>query len=106
MACSLLVLKHSRGMCDQSAGIERSWTSKLQYHRQQAKQSPGRVYTRRAVELAKYRYTDQCIGCQRAKLGHKAADHSEECPARIVRPDEDLNQIVHVESARGAPTEN
>ena len=48
-------------------------------------QLPRRVYIRRAVELAKYGYTDKCIGCQHAKLGLKPADHNEECRARIVR---------------------
>ena len=28
-----------------------------------------RVYIRRSVELARYGYTDRCIGCQHARLG-------------------------------------
>ena len=48
-------------------------------------QLPRRVYIRRSVELARYGYTDRCIGCQHARLGLKPADHSEECRARIVR---------------------
>ena len=53
-----------------------------------------RVYIRR-VELAKYGYTDQCIGCQELK----PADHSEECRARIIRQmsvDVDLSQRVQI----------
>ena len=60
-------------------------------------QLPRRAYIRRAVELARYGYTDQCIGCQHAKL--KPADHSEECLARIVRhmtADADLSQRAQV----------
>ena len=34
-------------------------------------QLPRRVYIRRSVELAKYGYTDRCIGCQDARLGLK-----------------------------------
>ena len=29
---------------------------------------PRRVYIRRSVELARYGYTDKCIGCQHARL--------------------------------------
>ena len=71
------------------------------------KQLPGRVYTRRAVELAKYGYTDKCIGCQQAKLGLKPVDHSEECRARIVRhmaAGGDLNQRAQVAPQRMADT--
>ena len=32
-------------------------------------QLPRRVYIRRSVELARYGYTDRCIGCQHARLG-------------------------------------
>ena len=55
--------------------------------------------TRRSVELARYGYTDQCIGCQHASLGLEPADHSVECRARIVRhmtADDDLSQRVQV----------
>ena len=58
-------------------------------------QLPRRVSIRRSVELARYGYTDRCIGCQRARLGLKPADHTEECRARIVRnmtADDNLNQ--------------
>ena len=58
-------------------------------------QLPRRVFIRRSVDLARYGYTDRCIGCQHARLGLKSADHSEECRARIVRHmtiDDDLNQ--------------
>ena len=46
---------------------------------------PRRQNIRRSVEVARYGYTDRCIGCQHARLGLKPADHSEECRARIVR---------------------
>ena len=62
-----------------------------------------RVYIRRSVELARYGYTDRCVGCQRARLGLKPADHSEECRARIVRhliADVDLNQRVQIAQDR------
>ena len=62
-------------------------------------QLPRRVYMRRSVELARYGYTDRCIGCQHARLGLKLADHSEECCARIVRhmtTDDDLDQRVQI----------
>ena len=71
------------------------------HHRQH--QLPRRVYIRRSVELAKYRYTDQCIGCQHAKMGLKPADHSEECRARIIRQmsvDVDLSQRVQIAQQR------
>ena len=48
-------------------------------------QLPRRKYIRRSVELARYGYTDRCIGCQHARLGLKPTDHNEECRARIVR---------------------
>ena len=48
-------------------------------------QLPRRVYIRRSVELARYGYTDRCIGCQHAGLGLKPADHNEECRDRMVR---------------------
>ena len=66
-------------------------------------QLPRRVYIRRAVELARYGYTDQCIGCQHAKLGLKSADHSEECRARVVRhmtTDDDFSQRVQFAQQR------
>ena len=50
-------------------------------------------------QLARYGYTDRCIGCQHARLGLKPADHSEECRARIVRhmtADDDRNQRVQI----------
>ena len=60
-------------------------------------QLPRRVYIRRSVELARYGYTDQCIGYQHARLGLKLSDHNEECRARIVRhmtADDNLNKRV------------
>ena len=48
-----------------------------------------------AVELARYGYTERCLGCQHARLDLKPADHNEECLARIVRnitADDNLNQ--------------
>ena len=62
-------------------------------------QLPRLVYIRRSVELARYGYTDRCIGCQHARLGLKPADHNEECRARIVRnmiADDNLNQRVQI----------
>ena len=62
-----------------------------------------RVYIRRSVELAKYGYTDRCIGCQHARLGLKLADHNEECRARIVRhmtADDNFNQRVQIAQDR------
>ena len=62
-----------------------------------------RVYIRRAVELARCGYVDQCIGCRHAKLGLKPADHSEECCARIVRhmtADADPSQRAQVAQQR------
>ena len=59
---------------------------------------------RRSVELARYGYTDRCIGCHHARLGLKPADHSKECRrARIVRhmvADDDLNQRVQIAQDR------
>ena len=55
------------------------------------------------MELARYGYTDRCIGCQHARLGLKPADHSEECRARIVRhmtADGDLNQRAQIAQDR------
>ena len=66
-------------------------------------QLPRRVYIRRSVELARYGYTDRCIGCQHARLGLKPADHNEECRARIVRhmtTDDNLNQRVQIAQDR------
>ena len=62
-------------------------------------QLPRRVYIRRSVELARYGFTDRCIGCQHARLGLKPTDHDEECRARIVRNmtvDDNLNQRVQI----------
>ena len=66
-------------------------------------QLPRRVYIRRSVELARYGYTDRCIGCQHARLGLKPAGHNEECRARIVRNmtvDDNLNQRVQIAQDR------
>ena len=66
-------------------------------------QLPRRVYIRRSVELARYGYTDRCIGCQHARLGLKPADHNEECRARIVRnmtADDNLSQRVQIAQDR------
>ena len=66
-------------------------------------QLPRRIYIRRTVELARYGYTDRCIGCQHARLGLKPADHNEECRARIVRhmtADDNLNQKVQIAQDR------
>ena len=66
-------------------------------------QLPRRVYIRRSVELARYGYTDRCIGWQHARLGLKRADHNEECRARIVRhmtADDNLNQRVQIAQDR------
>ena len=60
---------------------------------------PRRVYIRGSVELARYGYTDRCIGCQHARLGLMPTDHDEECRARIVRNmtvDDNLNQRVQI----------
>ena len=49
------------------------------------------------------RGTDQCIGCQHARLGLMPADHSEERRARIVRhmtADDDLSQRVQIAQQR------
>ena len=63
-------------------------------------QLPRRVYIRRSVELARYGYTDRCIGCQHARLGLKPADHSEECRFRIVRhmTADEQDRIVETEA--------
>ena len=66
-------------------------------------QLPRRVYIRRTVELARYGYTDICIGCHHARLGLKPADHNEECRARIVRhmtAHDDLGQRVQIAQDR------
>ena len=66
-------------------------------------QLPRKVYIKRSVEIARYEYTDRCIGCQHARLGVKPADHSEECRARIVRhmtADDDLNQRAQISQDR------
>ena len=66
-------------------------------------QLPRRVYIRRSLELARYGYTDRCIGCQHARLGLKPADHNEECRARFVRhmtADDNLNQRVQIAQDR------
>ena len=55
------------------------------------------------MELARYGNTDRCIGCEHTRLGLKAADHSEECRARIVRnltADDNLNKRVQIEQDR------
>ena len=51
------------------------------------------------MELARYGYTDRCIGCQHARLGLKPTDPNQECRARIVRhmtADDNLNQRVEI----------
>ena len=66
-------------------------------------QLPRRVYIRRSVELARYGYTDRCVGCQHARLGLKTAEHNEECRARVVRhmtADDNVNQRVQVAQDR------
>ena len=66
-------------------------------------QLPRRVYIKRSVELARYGNTDRCIGCQRARLGLKPADHNEECRTRVVRhmtADDNLNQRVRIAQDR------
>ena len=66
-------------------------------------QLPRRVYIRRSVELARYGYTDRCIGCRHARLGLKPADHNEEGRAKIVRhmtADDNLSQGVQVAQQR------
>ena len=68
---------------------------------------PRRVYIRRALELVRYGYTDQCIGCQHARLGLKPAGHSEECRARIVKhmtADDDLSHRVQIAQQRFVAT--
>ena len=55
------------------------------------------------MELARYGYTDRCIGCRHARLGLKLAGHSEERRARIVRhitSDDDLSQSVQIAQDR------
>ena len=55
------------------------------------------------MDLARYGYTDRCIGCQHARLGLKPADHNEECRARIGRnmtTDDNLNQRVQIAQDR------
>ena len=77
--------------------VQQSQTDKP--HRRQS----GKSCYRRAVEFARYGYTDRCIGCQHARLGLKPADHNEECRARIVRhmtADDDLNQKVQIAQDR------
>ena len=96
-------------------GIEREVVNRVQYDVQTAiperqaapltvgEQLPRRVYIRRSLELARYGYTDRCIGCQHATLSLKPADHSEECRARIVShmtADDDLNQRVQIAQDR------
>ena len=64
---------------------------------------PRRLYIRRSVELARYGYTDRCIGCHHARLGLKPADHNEECRARIAKhmtADDNLNQRVQIAQDR------
>ena len=65
-------------------------------------QLPRRVYIKRSVELARFGYTDRCIGCQHARLGLKPADHNEECRARIVKHmrADNLNQRVQIAQDR------
>ena len=65
-------------------------------------QLPRRVYIKRSVELARFGYTDRCIGCQHARLGLKPADHNEECRARIVKhmSADNLNQRLQIAQDR------
>ena len=66
-------------------------------------QLPRRVYIRTSADLARYGYTDRCIGCQHAILGLKPADHNEECRAGIVRymtADDNLDQRVQIAQDR------
>ena len=54
---------------------------------------------RRSVGLARYGYTDRCIGCRHARFGLKPTDHNEDCRARVVRhmtADDNLNQRVQI----------
>ena len=66
-------------------------------------QLPRTVYIRRSVGLARYGNTDQCIGCQHARLGLTPAHHSEECRARTVRhmtAHDDLSPRVQIAQQR------
>ena len=42
-----------------------------------------RFYIRREVELVKFCYSDNCDGCNAARLGTEAKPHSEGCRERI-----------------------
>ena len=73
------------------------------HHRQQGSSCGEEFTSGDPWSLAKYGYTDQCIGCQHAKLEPKPADHSEECRARIIRQmsvDVDLSQRVQIAQQR------
>ena len=48
-----------------------------------------RVYIRRDIELDKYGYTDNCVGCIAARAGLQPRVHSAECRARIIARMED-----------------
>ena len=79
--------------------------SRLQSQRDKphSRQLPRRGYIRRSVDLARYGYTDRCVGCQHSRLGLNLADHNEECRARIVRhmtADDSLNQRVQIAQDR------
>ena len=110
MVCCSTAAKESR----KNPGVEREVVNRVQLDvlaaipERQAppptvgERLPRRVYIRRSVGLARYGYTDRCIGCQHARLGLKFADQSEECRARIVRhmtTDDDLNQRVDLDQS-------
>ena len=45
---------------------------------------PRRACIRNSVELARYRYTPGCIGCEAAMTQEPSRDHTEQCRTRII----------------------
>ena len=93
--------KRDRELCVVGCQAELPF-QKHKLHRRQQENSCQKEFTS-AVELARYGYTDPCIGCQNTKLGLKPADHSEECLSRNVRhitADADLSQRAQVAQQR------
>ena len=84
MVCCSTVSEESRGNCnlelkEVQLDVQAAIPERQAPPPTVGEQLPRRVYVRRSVELARYGYTDRCIGCQHARLGLKPADHNEEC---------------------------
>ena len=50
-----------------------------------AEARPRRACIRNSVELARYRYTLGCIGCEAAMTQEPSRDHTEQCRTRIIQ---------------------